>query len=330
MARLRNRQVKAEFWTDGELLRWPLAKRHFYQGLWALAEDSGCLEDDTFTWKLQLFPSPLDADVSIERLEQWRDELVACGKLRRYEAAGKRYLYLTTFHDHEAPRNPQRADLPLPRWLKVLDKEGVSADGKRWTRCRYMVDDEHATEPADVCTDNEPSQTEGDTDSVQTPYKLCTDSVPSPQSRPVPSRSVPLGKALATRQAKTSSSPDAHYSAAFLAWWEAFGHVGSKADASALYEHWRQAGTAEDDLLHAARSYRAHCEAAGQHRVHARTFLAKKPNRWREWVDEEHETGVAPDKVRGRLTDADLDFARSWAKAHTIDPLTPREIGAGS
>ena len=117
MARLRNRIVKAEFWTDGELLRWPRDKRTTYKGLWALAEDSGCLEDDPFTWKLMLWPSPVDSDITVGQLETWRDELIAAGKMIPYEAEGKTYLYLTKFHQHEHPRNPQRPDLPLPTWI---------------------------------------------------------------------------------------------------------------------------------------------------------------------------------------------------------------------
>ena len=108
MSRLRNRMVKADFWTDPELLRWPLAKRMLYQGLWAFAEDSGCLEDDPFGWKLSIFPSPVDSDITVELLTEWRDDLVASGKLYRYEADGKHYLFIRTFHQHEHPRNPQR------------------------------------------------------------------------------------------------------------------------------------------------------------------------------------------------------------------------------
>ena len=81
--------VKADFWTDPELLRWPREKRFTYQGIWALAEDSGCLEDDPFGWKLLLWPSPVDADITVERLGEWRDELVAAGKAIPYEAEGK-------------------------------------------------------------------------------------------------------------------------------------------------------------------------------------------------------------------------------------------------
>jgi len=109
--------VKADFWTDPELLRWPREKRFTYQGIWALAEDSGCLEDDPFGWKLLLWPSPVDADITVERLGEWRDELVAAGKAIPYEAECKHYLYLTRFHQHEKPRNPQSPNLPLPPWV---------------------------------------------------------------------------------------------------------------------------------------------------------------------------------------------------------------------
>lgn len=185
MSRLRNRMVKAEFWTDPELLRWPLPKRVFYQGLWALAEDSGCLEDDAFGWKLQLFPSPADSDITLEALTAWRDELVDAGKVVPYEVGGKRCLYLRTFHRHESPRNPQRPDLPLPPWVEVTGSDGTSKDGKRWLRCRYEVHEDLLAEHLGVCTD-----------SVQTPNGHCTESVGGPPSRPVPTRPDPSSNAL--------------------------------------------------------------------------------------------------------------------------------------
>ncbi len=127
MARLRNRIVKAEFWSDGELLRWPLAKRVMYQGLWAIAEDSGCLEDDPFEWRTQLLISPLDLGITLEMFTEWRNELVAAGKLIPYQAEGKQYVYIRTFHEHESPRNPQSPSLPLPPWVTCsVEGEGRS------------------------------------------------------------------------------------------------------------------------------------------------------------------------------------------------------------
>jgi hypothetical protein len=191
MARLRNRIRKAEYFTDGELLHWHRDKRQTYTGLWALAEDSGCLEDDPFGWKLQLWPSPLDADITVELLAQWRDELIEADKLVPYEADGKRYFYLRTFHKHEQPRNPQRADLPLPPWVLMEPIEGTAKDGKRWLRVQYRVLD-----------DLLPPLYRHSTDSVQNQNGVSTDSVQAPPctSSPVPSRPVPyktIAKAIA-------------------------------------------------------------------------------------------------------------------------------------
>jgi len=183
MSRLRNRMVKAEFWTDPELLRWPLAKRLFYQGLWAVAEDSGCLEDDPFGWKLQLFPSPIDSSVTVEMLTEWRDELVAAGKLFRYDADGKCYLYIRTFHQHEHPRNPQRPDLPLPTWLHH-DTSVVKRGDGTFQRNAYDVT----------------------TESLELPNGGGSVTLPSPPPRLAPSR-VPKGTRGKGRGNKSPAPP---------------------------------------------------------------------------------------------------------------------------
>lgn len=156
MPRLRNRIVKAEFWTDPELLRWPLSKRHFYQGLWAAAEDSACLEDDAFGWKLTLFPSPIDGEVTVEVLEGWRDELVEADKLIPYMAQGKPYLYLATFHDTEKPRNPQSPTLPLPAWV-THGKTPVGRGSGEGSRNTYHVHPELLPEDYRVRTNELPT-----------------------------------------------------------------------------------------------------------------------------------------------------------------------------
>jgi hypothetical protein len=73
-------------------------------------------------------------------------------------------------------------------------------------------------------------------------------------------------------------------SADFLAWWNAFGKVGSRADADLLFRYWVRNGASPDDLTIAATNYRAHCLARDSLQQHGRTFLAKTPNRWQEWV----------------------------------------------
>jgi len=128
--RLRNRIRKATYYTDPYLCRLHRDKREFYGSLWACAEDSCCLEDDMFGVKIAAWPSPLDADLTVELFEQWRDELIADRKLIPYEADGKRYLYIPTMAEHENPRNPQKPDTPLPTWVEWVGNEADIRKGK--------------------------------------------------------------------------------------------------------------------------------------------------------------------------------------------------------
>lgn len=116
--RLHNRVVKADFWRDTELIReLPIAGRMLYQGLWQLADDSGCVLDDAWEFKLYLFP--LDADVTPQDIQRWRDILVRLGKLIPYEAEGKACLYLKNFHKHQSLRSPGPPEsAPLPPWVQ--------------------------------------------------------------------------------------------------------------------------------------------------------------------------------------------------------------------
>lgn len=118
--RLRNRIVKATYYTDPDLCRMPRDKREFYRSLWACAEDSCCLEDDMFGVKLAAWPSPMDADMTVEKFEAWRDEFVATGRLVAYQSGGNRFLYIPTMAEHESPRNPQSPDCPLPEWVEWI------------------------------------------------------------------------------------------------------------------------------------------------------------------------------------------------------------------
>jgi hypothetical protein len=175
MARLRNRQVKATFYTDGELLRWPREKRFTYQGIWAMAEDSGCLEDDPFEWKLTIWNSPLDADITVEMLADWRNDFITAGKLVPYTAQGKKYLFIVNFHQHEHPRNPQAPDLPLPAWVTWGTKVTTTRDGREHRTNQYEVDTDHPAVRQYLGTGPNPGPDVG-TDAAQAPKG----SVPTP------------------------------------------------------------------------------------------------------------------------------------------------------
>jgi len=147
----------------------------------------------------------------------------------------------------------------------------------------------------------------------------------------------PLALALAPAQppAKNSladaSAPAVANDEDFEHWWTAFGKVGSKADARELYSWWRAHGATADDLLRAATSYRAHCTATDCKLKHARTFLAKKPNRWREWADgESHGSMDVTDT--SRLTDVLAAGAAAFGLTGGIgdDRTRQKRIGGGT
>jgi DnaD/phage-associated family protein len=133
--RLHNRQIKASFWNDPDLLRWPRDKRWFYEGLSQLADDSGCLEDDPFAFKINLFPSPIDADITEEVLAKWVEELIQDKKLIRYVVGRKQCLFMVNFHKHQSLKNPAAPDVPLPPFLKWETYKSNKDAGK------YVIDE---------------------------------------------------------------------------------------------------------------------------------------------------------------------------------------------
>jgi hypothetical protein len=94
MARIRN--LKPEFWTDGNIVQLSFAARLFYQGTWNFALcDRGHLPDDPMELKLKILPAD---DVDPAALVE---ELVTFGRLVRGSAPdGRRYLRIARLADH--------------------------------------------------------------------------------------------------------------------------------------------------------------------------------------------------------------------------------------
>ncbi len=115
--KLHNRMVNAKLWDDMDLAeQFPALGMMFYGiVLPQAAEDSGCLEDDMRLIKKYFFAN--DPSVTVTLLSQWRDALVASGKLFAYQADGKRYLWMANFLTYQKVPRPSAPTLPLPPWL---------------------------------------------------------------------------------------------------------------------------------------------------------------------------------------------------------------------
>lgn len=131
--KLHNRLVKAAFWTDTELIRqFSRDERLFYQGLWQLADDSGCLDNDPWAFKLHLFP--LDSDILPETLAGWTQKLVDAGKLLPYQCGTKSCLFLLNFGKHQTIHNASAPEVPLPAWITWQTYESNGRAG------HYIID----------------------------------------------------------------------------------------------------------------------------------------------------------------------------------------------
>lgn len=196
--RLHNRQVKASFWEDPLLLRLPRDARTLFHGLWHLADDSGCLEYDTFAFKTFLFRSPLDADMTVERLEELTEMLIAEERLIPYQVGRKRCLFIRHFHDHQSLRSPGPPEVPLPPWIKWEPSTEKQRSG------RYIVDDpfEHLTAPVGQPYGDrtDPKGNQARTRDEPEPEPEPEDTAPAANSAPADER--PASDASAEEQAR--------------------------------------------------------------------------------------------------------------------------------
>ncbi|EGW40488.1 DnaD domain protein [Desulfosporosinus sp. OT] len=171
--KLHNRQLKGDFFSDPDILQWPRDKRFFYAGLVQIADDSGCLDDNEFSFKILIFPSPLDADLTIERLSIWKKELIAEKKLISYTSQGKKCLYVRNFCKHQKIKNPTAPSVPLPVWVSWIPSKSNEYAG------RYAFDQDRFNSilhsPDDVLSNDLDSSYKVLTNVLQEPYEELTD-----------------------------------------------------------------------------------------------------------------------------------------------------------
>ncbi len=108
--------LNPDFFTDPDLVaHFDAYGRLFYQGLWCVADDSGCFEMNTLLLKMKIFPG--DA-ITPEDIEGYLATLLDLGKVIAYEVEGKRYGWLKNFHKHQTLQKPSPPTVPLPDWIE--------------------------------------------------------------------------------------------------------------------------------------------------------------------------------------------------------------------
>ena len=271
--RLHNRLIKASFWNDPDTLQWPREQRWLYMGLAQLADDSGCVEDSPFAYKLLLFPSPLDADITIEKLTDWRNRLVECGRAVPYAIGGKTYLFLKNFHKHQTldkPTPPSKASIPLPPWITW-----EQGDSRR--RSKYAVREMSGTSPGQVPAKSPPSprhvrvelepELEPELELIDVPIGTNVCSGPTAEN--------PAEAGGAQRRAGRGRHD---YTPEFEQFWAAYPRRVEKLGAFAAWKGRIKEAVKPEDLIRAASAYARQCtreRTEERHIKHPKTFLGR-------------------------------------------------------
>jgi hypothetical protein len=121
--------LNPDFFTDPDIVSLDPFGRLFYQGLWCVADDSGCFELNTLYLKMKIFPGD---NISLDDIQGYIDTLIKQKKLVTYHVDGKDYAWLKNFHKHQKLDKPSPPSVPLPPWVKFHGEEEFGNQRHKW------------------------------------------------------------------------------------------------------------------------------------------------------------------------------------------------------
>ena len=106
---MRSRIIRAEFFTDENILGLSMAARMFFIGLWCVADRAGRFEWKPKQLKVQIFPGD---NIEVEPL---LNELCICKLVHAYAFECKHFGVITNFLKHQSiNRNEAQSKIPQP------------------------------------------------------------------------------------------------------------------------------------------------------------------------------------------------------------------------
>lgn len=104
---MRARNIKPDFFTDGELVGCSPLARLLFTGLWCLADREGRLKDKPLEIKMRILPADnCDPDELLKELED-------SGRIVRYRAGELKLIQVKNFLKHQRPhKNEKDSELP--------------------------------------------------------------------------------------------------------------------------------------------------------------------------------------------------------------------------
>ena len=110
MARIRS--IKPEIRISETVNAWPVEIRYFWIMLWGYVDDYGRGRDNSKLIVADTYP--LDDSISADDVSRWLDVLAEARVIQRYAVAGKKYLAVTNWSEHQRPSHPAKSVIPEP------------------------------------------------------------------------------------------------------------------------------------------------------------------------------------------------------------------------
>ncbi len=112
MARIRS--IKPEFWKSDAIARLSWEARLAFVALWSYVDDNGVGRDNVKLITAELFALEDDPTESIARVSRILDELARESRIVRYTHAGKGYLFVNNWDEHQKIDRPTKTRYPRP------------------------------------------------------------------------------------------------------------------------------------------------------------------------------------------------------------------------
>jgi hypothetical protein len=148
----RIRSIKPDFFTSETVASLPLSTRLTFIGLWTYVDDNGVGMDNELLINAAIWP--LEGD-SLETLARTREDLATlsrAGLVNRYRDSRKRYLFVTSWDEHQKVDHPRKPRYPRPG--DVIGATDLTSDNE-------SVDQTIATDSRENREDLAPEQGSG-------------------------------------------------------------------------------------------------------------------------------------------------------------------------
>jgi hypothetical protein len=110
----RIRSIKPEFFTSETLARVSKVARMTFIGLWTYVDDNGVGIDNERLIAAALYPLEPDFSETLNAVAEDLKQLESVGVVVRYEIAGRRYLFVRSWDEHQKVGHPGKPRYPRP------------------------------------------------------------------------------------------------------------------------------------------------------------------------------------------------------------------------